>query len=278
MSATEETVSTTTETPPAETPAPAVEGAQPPETEALTQAERDERGRFKNPVQPRIDELTRQKRESERERDYWKARAEAAAKPPEPPPSKPTQDQFANYADFVEALTDWKADEKVRTALETRDKQSAEKQKADTRTKTWVERSAAAKAAIPDLDRVLSTSDVPVASHVTEQLLDSEQGPQLAYHLATHPDVAERLNAMSPTQAARELGRLEATLSAVTAPTPEPDGAAPQEPVTPARRTTNAPPPVKPVAQSRSGSVDLAKAGMDDYIAERRKQGASWAR
>lgn len=276
----EVTVSTTTEVPAAAAPvaddsATTVEGTSTVETGI----DRDEKGKFRNPAQPRIDELTRARREAEREASYWRTRAEANAKPAPEPPKKPTQDQFADYGEFVEALADWKADEKVNAKLAERDKASAAKQAADKRTSTWLERSTAAAAAIPDLDKVLSNSDVPVAEHVTTALLDSELGPQIAYHLATHPEIAEKLNGMTERQVDREIGRLEATLGTVAAD-PKPDDAPSPEPtpVTPARRTTTAPPPVKPVAQARSGAVDLAKASMDDYVAARTKQGASWAR
>src|SRR5262245_50189764 len=70
-----ETVTTTVET-------PAADGTTPQGAENANGGEnRDDKGRFRNPVQPRIDELTRKGREAERERDYWRTRAEAAEKP-----------------------------------------------------------------------------------------------------------------------------------------------------------------------------------------------------
>jgi hypothetical protein len=259
--------------PPAQADAPVVE------TQADASTDRDDKGRFRNPVQPRIDELTRKARENEREAAYWRQRAEAAEKPPAPPPEKPTPDKFDDYGAYVEALTDWKTDEKVKATLEARDKQQAEKTQTETRQSTWQQRKAEAAKAIPDLDAVLSASEVPLSAAVQTELLDSELGPQIAYHLDKHPELAEKLNGMTDKQVAREIGRLEATIgtvtpAAVTDDTPEP--APTPEPVT--KKTTNAPPPVKPIGQGRSTAVDLTKLSGDDYVKARIAQGASWAR
>ena len=88
--------------------------------------------------------------------------------------------------------------------------------------------------------------------------MDADAGPSLAYHLAKNPDVAARLNAMTPTRAAIELGRIETTLTAPAVKVP-----------------SNAPTPITPITPQASGrTVDLSKASMEDYIAERKRQGA----
>lgn len=263
------------ETPPAPADAPVIDVS----AEAQAQIDRDDKGRFRNPVQPRIDELTRKVRENEREAAFWRARAEAAEKPPEKPAEKPTPDKFDDYGQYVEALTEFKADEKVKATLDARDKQTAEKRETETRQSTWQTRKAEAAKVIPDIDAVLSSSTVPVADHVQVELLDSEFGPQIAYHLDKHPELAEKLNAMSPTQAAREIGRLEATM-VKPAPVAAAEEGTDPEPAAPVIevKTTKAPPPVKPIGQGRSTAVDLSKASMDDYVKARVAQGASWAR
>jgi hypothetical protein len=113
-----EETNTTTETPVA---APAGDVAAPVSTDAPADPnaqpnDRDDKGRFRNPVQPRIDELTRKTREAEREAAYWRGRAQSAEKPKDAaaPPAKPTPDKFDDYGAFVEALADWKADEKIK--------------------------------------------------------------------------------------------------------------------------------------------------------------------
>jgi hypothetical protein len=266
-------------------PAPAAEVTPPADApvvdvtaEAQAQIDRDDKGRFRNPVQPRIDELTKKARENEREAAYWRQRAEAAEKPAAPAPEKPTPEKFDDYGAYVEALAEFKADEKVKAALETRDKANAEKQQTETRQSTWQTRKAEAAKTIPDIDAVLSSSTVPLSEYVQKELLDSELGPQIAYHLDKHPELADKLNGMTDRQVAKEIGRLEATIGTPVKAAEEGEPLPEPEPAPVVKKTTSAPPPVKPIGQGRSTSVDLAKASMDDYVKTREAQGASWAR
>ena len=268
---------TAVEQPPKEAPTPAVDPTgTPPVAQPTDPAEegdkqspqdRDSQGRYRNPVQPRIDELTRKARENEREAAYWRAQALANQAPAPAAAKKPEAAEFADYGEFVEALADWKAEQKVNAALDQREAKSAEKQTVERRAATWEGRQTEARKQFADYDAVLSASDVPIAPHVGEALLESEFGPQLARHLALNPAIADKLNAMAPMNAAREIGRLEASMEPQTA-------AAPQQ----TARLTNAPPPAKTIASAPTTVPDLSKMSMDDYVKHRKAQGASWAR
>ncbi len=238
------------ESAPAEAPAPAEE--QP----------RDDKGRF----QKRIDDLTRGKGEAEREAQYWRSQAlgnQPSQPTPQPSgaPAKPRSEDYANYEEFVEALTDWKVGERQREA----DAQQQQKQRAT----TWQQRVAEFRKTAEDYVDVVGNSDVSLPNHVLEAIQESDLGPQLAYHFAKNPDAAQELAGLSERQAMLKLGRIEASLSSASAPAP----------AQPQARTTNAPPPVKPVAQPGNSAVSTPeKMSMDEYIAHRKKQGASWAR
>lgn len=225
---------------------------------------RDEKGRFKG-VQPRIDELTRARREAEREAAYWRQVASSTAGSAEQAANqKPTREQFGDDNDaYVEALTDWKATQAVSKALQTQ----AETRQQETRATAFDERQAAARAKLADYDEVVGSSDTPLSKHVQEVILESDQGPELAYHFARNPDVLMRLNGMSPTQAAREVGRIEASL------------ASPAPAAAPAVRTTQAPKPANtgPVA-GRATTRDISQMTHEEYRAQRKQQGARWAR
>lgn len=285
----EETVVQPSNVPPSADPPASPSVVDPNETpEAKEARERDDKGRFRNPLQPRIDELTRDKHEARREADFWRQRAEALANPPQEPPApaaKPTPDQFDSYDAFVEALTDWKADQKIDAKLAERDKTTAEKQTVEKRATNWQEREANIRKAVPDYDSVMQASSVPVSQAVTAELLDSERGPEIALHLAKNPDVAHKLNGLDEKALAREMGKLEATLPAVSATPPAEETqtdplvpAADAPPATPPKKTTAAPPPTKPTGQGRATTTPLEKMGMDDYVKTRREQGAKWAR
>lgn len=224
------------------------------------QVDRDEKGRFKG-VQARIDELTRKRGEAERETAYWRAQAMQAQPSAQAAPEKPTPDKFDDYGDYVEALTDWKTEQAVAKRFE----QDSTRKVVETRAQTFQERQSEYRRTVPDYDSVVSTSTAPISSHVGEVLLDSKHGPALSYHFAKNPDVLMQLNHMSPLQAASEIGRLESTL--------------PSTPVPPAKKFSNAPVPAGTLGtQGRTTTPPLATASMDEYMAQRKAQGARWAR
>ena len=250
--------------------APKVEAAQTEDVKVEEQAEegqqndRDEKGRFKG-VQPRIDELTRARREAEREASYWRGIAQQGQAQQSAPaaPTKPTPDKYDDYGDFVEALTDWKTEQ----ALAKRMEQDSTRKVAETRSQTFAERQVATRAVLPDYDAVVGASETPISNHVGEALMESDRGPELAYHFAKNPDVLQNLNGMTPMQAAREIGKLEATLSIKTAP------------VVPSKKLSTTPAPASTtVTQGRATQPALATASMDEYMAQRKSQGARWAR
>ena len=240
------------------------EGAEP---EPADEQPRDEKGKFKSPIQKRMDELTRRAHENEREAAYWRARANPEKV--EAPAPKPVAKDFESYDEYTEALTDWKAKAAVAEALKARDSetaQSAEQRAQQAKAETFAERMQHAKTSIADFDSVVAGADVPVAKHVEEAILESEKGPELLYHLAKHPELAERLSGMSVREADREIGRIEASL-----------GTSKPAPVT--KPASNAPAPMRPTGRNAATSVtnDPAKMSHEEYRAWRAKQGARWA-
>lgn len=246
--------------------------------------DREPNGRFRNPVQPRIDELTRKTREAEREAAYWRGRAETreqkeaeAAKANAV--KEPTPEQFDDYGAYVKALTKWETSEQIRANNDTQRAETAKEREGRERKERWTERSQAARDVLADFDEVLAAaSDVRLADFVTDALDDSEHSARLLYQIAKDPSIADRLNAMTPRQASIEVGRMEAKLAPVSAgPDPE-EVPVVERAATPARRTTTAPPPIKPIAKGAATTVPLEKLGMDDYMKRRVAQGAKWAR
>jgi len=287
MSAHEETNSTidTPVIPAGETAAAPGEPGAPADANAPPN-DRDGKGRFRNPVQPRIDELTRKTREQERETAYWRSRAEAreakdAAAETAKAAEKPTPDKFDDYGAYVEALTDWKSDEKIKANNETQKQESAKERATRERNERWATRRAAAAERISDFNEVLEAgSDVRIADFVSDALDDCDRQADLVYKIAKDPSIAEKLNRMTPRQAALELGRMEAALPAVSAE-PDPEEVKPADtvkPAVPVRKTTSAPPPIKPIAKGGSTAVDLSRLSGDDYVKARAAQGAKWVR
>lgn len=224
----------------------------------------EEKPKPRRSAQERIDEITRARHDAEREAEFWRQKALAK---PEPPANKPSADQYKDYGEYVEALADWKADQRVSEALAKRDAERASE--ADVRAKTagtqaWNERQTAARETIKDYDAVIGKSSIEVAPHVIQALLDSDRGPEVAYHLAKNPEQAARLNGLSPLSAAREIGRLEASVSVSPSPVVKP--------------VSNAPEPITPIRGGVTNSADPSDMSMAQYRAMRAKQGARWAR
>jgi hypothetical protein len=218
----------------------------------------------KRSARERINELTKRAHEAEREVQRLR---EASERKPAESTEKPIPDRFGSYDEYVEALADWKADQRVAESFKRRDAeraQAAEARAAEAKAQAWHERQSALREDTPDYDAVVGKSSVQVAPHVVDTLLDSDLGPELVYHLAKHPETVKRINSLSPLAAAREIGRIEATLSNPAAPQIKP--------------ASKAPAPITPVRSSAPAAVDLASANMDQYIAARRKQGATFRR
>jgi hypothetical protein len=152
----------------------------------------------KRSARERINELTKRAHEAEREVQRLR---EASERKPAESTEKPIPDRFGSYDEYVEALADWKADQRVAESFKRRDaerSQAAEARAAEAKAQAWAERQIEFREATPDYDGVVGKSCSANCPHVVDTLLDSESGPELAYHLAKRPETVKRINALSP--------------------------------------------------------------------------------
>ena len=105
-----------------------------------------------------------------------------------------------------------------------------------------------------DFDAALAvaTNTQYVSPAIAEMVLSSEQPADLAYHLGKNPQLAVQLSHMPPLLAARELGKIEATLT-VSAP----------------KIASKAPPPVNPVRPSGTATKRVEDMSLAEYSAWR---------
>lgn len=191
--------------------------------------------------QERIDELTRLRRDAEREAEYWKAKAlqdtreaqparEAQQQPQEA--SRPEREDYDNDFDYIEALTDYKAEQAAQRLAQAQREQA----RAQSARQNFETRKAELfpEGEPEGLQRFLRLPTLPEA--VVEIVAESDIGPKIADFLGANPAEFRRLEGMSPIQQARELTRLEARLSAPPKPTPKTATDAP-EPIPQARGT-----------------------------------------
>ncbi len=175
-------------------------------------------------IQERFSELTAQreaaKSEARAERDKREAlerqiaEQQAKVNPPKVDEAEPDPND-AKYKDDWRLYAKDLAKFETQKALSERDKQESEartKAEADKIMRHWTERQNSFKAETEDYAEAIAASTVVVSNEVRDAIIESDVGPQLLYHLAKNPSVAEKISGLSVRGALRELGRLEAKL------------------------------------------------------------------
>lgn len=211
----------------------------------------------------KVADATKAAQDAQTERDKAQARAnELAARyePPKPdvPGPEPRPEQFVDaqqwakaYAEHARDVATYEARQAVRQAEQA---------------KAWGERQAAARKDIPDFDAAIdAAADLRVSQELTEAVRDSDFGPHLLHHFATHRDVLNHLHALPIGKMLRELGKLEATFSKVGQAAQTPPAATPAAKVAPAVEVSRAPAPIEPIKGGTTSAMTLS--GSDDVPA-----------
>lgn len=209
-----------TPVPDANTPTPTGQDAEAPVTEVVVAdsspavTDTDEIANKAKGVGKRIDELTRLRREAERERDSWREMAMRSQPTPNPEPDQTPktladfQYDEAKYQNYLFTT----AEQRAVRAAEQRLQEQARNANEARRTQSFKSRESTFAKTQADYYEVAHNESVPISSAMAEAIAESEEGPALAYHLGKNPDIAEQIASLSPLAAARELGRIEARL------------------------------------------------------------------
>ena len=156
----------------------------------------------------------------------------------------PSQDEFGSYEEYLEAKAEYIADKKVEQKLAEREqKQTQSKVEAERNevVKTWEQKSNAASEKYVDYYEALEASDhIHVPKPLTDAIMESDIGTDLAYHLAKNPGELERIVSLKPHAALMALGKLEDKLSQTPAA---------KKPV------SKAPAPIKPLGGNATAST-----------------------
>ena len=228
------------------------EAAQTPEETPPEEPEKPKRDSRTARYSRRIGQLSAENDELKRQLAAQQTQTpQSSAQPPngEQKASKPKAEDFENYSEYEAALVEHGA-RNVLTEFEQRAEERDRTRDAEQRRKDaaagYQAKAEKIRETIPDYDEVIETADVQVNQDVGALIVQSERGPELAYHLANNPDLAFDLNQMSPTEAAFQLGKIESGL-----PKAQP------------KTATKAPPPPEPVkggAQPRKEPGDMSYA------------------
>jgi hypothetical protein len=182
---------------------------------------RDEEGKFLSPkAQKRIDQLTWEKNQREREAEYWRQQAisyqQQKSEPPkaEEPVKLPTLEQHGyDEAKYQAALIEY-ATKQAEQVVERRLTQAEQARKEQARLESFATRQQEFAKSAPDYTAKISDPTLPITEAMRDVIVDSPAGPELAYYLAEHRDVAEQIARLPAHLAALELGRIDGRLSA----------------------------------------------------------------
>lgn len=194
------------------------------ETPAPEEEPKEEPKKKGNPkIEQRFSELTEQRRKAEERAEAAEKKAaelEAKINPPKLDPitekigPKPKKEDYTDPFDYAADLSQWSAKSAIQEK-EVSDQKAAKDRESAKVVETWQARLRAVKAEIPDWEETVQGSDVSVSDQVRDAIIESDLGPKILYHLAGHPEVAEKIRTMTVTGALREIGKIEARLEKV---------------------------------------------------------------
>ena len=226
----------------------------------IEEKEQEEKPKANPKLERRFSEITKQREEARKEaqqerqaREALEARLAALERQPAPQAPKvdeePQPSQFNDAFEYAKALAEYTADKRIAEMKqdEAKAKAEAERQKVIDQ---WASKVQKAKADLPDFDDIVASSDVVVNDDIRDAILESDVGPQILYHLAENDDVAKKIAGLSPKQALREIGKLEARFE-VKETVPE----------TKTIVRSKAPAPIQPLRGSSPADVPLSSNG-----------------
>jgi len=213
-------------------------------------------------IQKRIDEITKARREAERERDFWRLQAEqrAAAETQQSVGQKPTLEQFDyDQEQYLEALADYKLQSKL-AEKEAQSRTQQVNQNEFQEVQQFKQREYEVMSEFPDYQQKVYANDVPITDTMAKAIRIDENGARVAYFLATYKDIAYRVANLSPREQFLAIGDISEKINQATS-------------ASAAGKVSNAPNPV-PSVSSRGGAVSKSpeKMSMDEWMKWRSKQ------
>ena len=222
-----------------------------------------------------FDELTKKaeekalywRKEKARERDeYFRTRG----RPPEdqvPSPIKedgpPKQADFEDYNEYVQALTDYRVEQKL-SAWREEEKKRGTQSEFQEKIKTLYQKLDEGYNIYPDFEEIAKDPTVPITAVMRDILAETDHPARLAYYLGKNRAEAVKISQMTPFRAHKEMLRIEAEIMA-TEPTKQPNKPLPG--------ASNAPPPIKAGGGSDVTGKDPSKMTQKEYEAWAKEKG-----
>lgn len=255
-----------TETPEAATD----EGAAKPGSESGTEPSRGKQ-RSQGGFQRKIDKLTTRNYELQNQLDQLRQQRPSTTQPPAQPPTqqpskadeRPNRAQFNSEEEFFDAKVAWGVRQGI-AQERAAEQQRAEQEKAKAVVDGHHQRLSEALGKYDDFEEVLQASKAEVSQAAGVYIQRLDNGPDVMYHLATHPEIAEEIHSMEPIDQVGALGRISAELRKGSEPKPRKG-----------KPESQAPEPISPVAaNTKSSPTPLGEAPFMDFM-KRRQAGQS---
>jgi len=172
--------------------------------------------------------------------------------------TKPNPDAYEDYEGYIDALTDWKINQREHKA-----RQQQEQNEYQRKVSSYEEQEKKAIDEIDDYLDVIENNRAMVNDAVPGAILESQYGARIRYYLLKNPNEAQKTLQMSPVEAIKFVGKIEAKI--------ENDLNNSRK-----RRVSKAPAPIKPIRPSSGGNTrfDLndEKTSIEEWMRQRNRQ------
>ena len=243
-----------------------VEAQEAEQSEQPTAEDTAEKEPKENKVQKRINELTREKYEARKLAEEAEARAAELQKKLEAQnqaeqEKAPDELDYDDHDEYLAARDQYLINQAKKAALQefraeerTIAQQLKEQERAAKAQEKFVNNLQSKADQFENFDQVAGGHPY-MSNDMYEIILESDKGPELAYHLGSHLDEAERIYSLPPIMQARELTKLEAKIETANP-----------------KKATSAPDPIVPIGSGGTVEKDPEQMSGDEWAAWRYKQ------
>lgn len=163
----------------------------------------------------KIDKLTWQRREAERERDFYREQFEATKQPKATEPEAEKPHTLADFG-FDEVKYQQhlfsEAEKRAVRAAEARLKEEQERTTKERTVSDFRKREETFAESVDDYHEVVGSRDLTITQGMADTLRAMDEGPAVAYYLGKNTDLAASIAQLPPMLAAAELGAIKAKL------------------------------------------------------------------
>lgn len=231
----------------------------------------------KETIAKELEEIREKLKKAEARSGYWQRQAEKKVEVEQPkteevPLKKPVYEEYTNDQDYLEALTDYKVELKLREQDAIREKQ---KQAVDAQSmQSWTSETIAEGITLfDDFHDIVTDPIVPITDQILKAVRNSNvkdsTHAEVLYYLGKNIRETAKISRLTPEAIGREIEGIAQKIAGDKAKVESPE---PQKPKP--KQVTSAPPPVAPVKSAVGVQVtkDPAKMTNEEYRSWRASQ------